>query len=120
MDSYFPILLLMGLALLLGIGILITSHCLGPKNPLAAKLSPYECGVSPEGSPHARFSSRFYIVAVMFLLLDVEAAFFFPWALVYRESLAAGPTLFVALIIYLGIFVVGLYFIIKKDCLRLK
>ena len=120
MENYIPILLLLGFAIVVAVAILSLSWWLGPKNNLAVKLLAYECGVGAEGSPHAPFASKFYLVAVMFLLVDVESAFFFPWALVYRESLRSGPTLFVALVIYMAIFALGLFYVIKKDCLRLR
>ncbi|MBI1860220.1 MAG: NADH-quinone oxidoreductase subunit A [Deltaproteobacteria bacterium] len=120
MENYIPVLLLLGFAIIVASSILVLSWWLGPKKPLAVKLSAYECGVNAEGSPHAPFASKFYLVAVMFLLVDVEAAFFFPWALVYKESLQLGPILFVALVIYVAIFALGLFYIIKKDCLRLR
>ena len=120
MENTIPILILLGLAIMLSIGILGISYVLGPKNPLATKLSPYECGVSPEGGPHTPFVSQFYLIAVLFLLIDVEATFFFPWALVYRTSLSEGPLLLIALIIYVVIFSVGLLYILRKNCLKLN
>ncbi len=120
MENYLAILLLLGMASALSGAILAGSYWLGVRNPGAAKLSTYECGVTAEGSPHAPFFSRFYLVAVMFLLVDVEAAFFFPWAVAYRQSLLQGQVLLIALIVYLAIFSLGLFYIVKKDCLGLK
>lgn len=108
------------MAMLLSGTILLGSYILGVKNPLRVKLSTYECGVDPEGNPHAPFFSRFYLLAVMFLLVDVEAAFFFPWAVAYRASLAEGQLLLVALVFYLAIFSIGLFYILRKNCLGLR
>lgn len=93
---------------------------LGPNNPIAAKLSTYECGVKPEGNARQPFKSRFYLIAVLFLLFDVEAAFFLPWALVYRESLATGGALLWAMLIYLAFVVLGLIYIFRKNVLELN
>ena len=100
--------------------IFLVTNILGPKNPTAAKLSPYECGVKPEGNARTPFRIHFYLIAVLFLLFDVEAAFFFPWALVYRESLQTDGTLLLALLVYMGLMVLALIYIFRKDCLRLR
>ena len=120
MINYVPILVLMGLAVIVSVGIFTLTHILGPKNPLAKKLAPYECGMLPEGSARTPFKNSFYLIAVLFLLFDVEAAFFFPWALVYRESLKDSSALLIALIVYLGLMVIGLIYIFRKDALQLN
>jgi NADH-quinone oxidoreductase subunit A len=120
MDAYLPIAILLVFALCVCGGILGLTTLLGPKNPLPSKLNPYECGVKPEGSARAPFRNRFYMIAVLFLLFDVEAALFFPWALVYRESLMQGPELLVALLVYMVLMVLGLAYIFKKQALELE
>ena len=120
MESYLPIAILFVLAFCVCSGILILTTILGPKNPTPAKLKPYECGVLPEGSARTPFHNRFYVIAVLFLLFDVEAAFFFPWALVYRESLLQGSELIVALIVYMAFVVLGLLYILRKNALELE
>lgn len=102
------------------VSVFALTNLLGPKNPVASKLSPYECGVKPEGGARTPFKNRFYLIAVLFLIFDVEAAFFFPWALVYRESLATGPGLLIAMAIYLAFVVLGLVFILQKKALELR
>lgn len=121
MEAFLPIGILLLLGLAMGGGIFTLSTLLGPKNRTnPAHLTPYECGVKPEGSARAPFKNRFYLIAVLFLLFDVEAAFFFPWALVYRESLAAGPGLLIAISVYLAFLVLGLVYIYKKKALELR
>ncbi len=120
MEAYLPIAILGIFAVIVSGTILLLTTFLGPKNPLPNKLSPYECGVLPEGSARAPFRNRFYVIAVLFLLFDVEAAFFFPWALVYRQSLREGSELFVALIVYMGLMVLGLIYIFRKRALELE
>jgi NADH-quinone oxidoreductase subunit A len=101
--------------------ILALTTWLGPRNPSGVKMAAYECGVRAEGNPHAPFTSRFYLIAVLFLLLDVEAAFFFPWALVYRESLTTSGGLYLSILcFYAGLFLLGLFYILRKNCLRLS
>ena len=120
MEAFLPIAILLAFAVVLSLGIFVVTNLLGPKNPTAAKLSTYECGVKPEGNARQPFKIQFYLVAVLFLLFDVEGAFFLPWALVYRESLKAGPTLLFAMVVYLVLMVLGLVYVFRKDSLRLN
>ena len=92
----------------------------GPKRPTAVKLSTYECGIPSDGNARQPFRSRFYLIAVLFLLFDVEAAFFFPWALVYRESLQQGAALLFAMLAYLSFMALGLVYIFRKKCLEIS
>jgi NADH-quinone oxidoreductase subunit A len=118
LDIYLPIAILGLLGIVISAGIFVVSTLLGPRNPTAIKMSTYECGVPIEGNARSPFKTQFYLVAVLFLLFDVEAAFFFPWALVYKESLKVDGTLFLAFAIYLSFVVLGLIYIFKKDCIR--
>lgn len=118
MENLLPLAILLGVSLLLCVGILVVSHLLGPKNPVPSRYGTYECGVKPEGGSHVPFKSSFYLIAVLFLLFDVEAAFFLPWALVYRDSIHEGPALLIALLIYLSLMAVGLFYVLKKNILR--
>ena len=119
MEAFFPIAILLLHAIVICAGIFAATTILGPKRIQATKLSPYECGVKTEGETHAPFKNRFYLIAVLFLLFDVEAAFFFPWALVYRESLTEGAALLIALVVYMAFLVLGLAYIFKKRALEL-
>ena len=120
MAEFFPIGILFIIAIVVCATIFLLSRLLSFKNPNPAKYTTYECGVKPEGGAHAPFRTSFYMVAVLFLLFDVEAAFFFPWALVYKESLAEGGTLFLAITVYLALMVLGLIYVFRKDGLRLN
>lgn len=119
MEAFFPIIILLVLAIVVSAGIFVITNILGPRNPSAVKLSVYECGVKPEGNARAPFKNRFYLIAVLFLLFDVEAAFFLPWALVYRDSLRHGGALLGAMIAYLFFLVLGLIYIFRKNALEL-
>jgi NADH-quinone oxidoreductase subunit A len=85
MPSYAPILILGAAAVGFGVFTLVASHLLGRPRPDPAKLSSYECGVPPIGNARERFPVKFYLVCMIFILLDVDAAFLYPWALIFRE-----------------------------------
>jgi len=120
-EAFLPIGILLVFALTVCGAIYGLTTILGPSNPLPVKLQPYECGIKPEGDDaRVPFKNRFYLIAVLFLLFDVEAAFFFPWALVYRESLAEGAGLLIAMLIYLFFMGLGLVYVFQKKCLELK
>jgi len=85
MPSYAPILILGAAALGFGVFTIVLSYLLGRPRPTAAKSATYECGVPPVGTARERFPIKFYLVCMIFILLDVDAAFLYPWALVFRE-----------------------------------
>jgi NADH-quinone oxidoreductase subunit A len=117
-DNYFarylPLLLHFGIAIGLA-GVIVTlSWLIGQHKPNRAKLSPYECGVQPIGDARKRFSVKFYMVAMLFILFDVEAVFLYPWAVILRELKMFG---FWEMIVYIGVFLVGLFYVWKKGVL---
>lgn len=118
MEEFLPIAILLVFAIALCAGLFILPRILGPQNPGASKLSTYECGVQPVGDAHIPFYSRYYVVAVLFLLFDVEAAFFFPWALIYRRSLSHGAQLFWAFLIYTFFVAVAFIYVYRKRALE--
>jgi NADH-quinone oxidoreductase subunit A len=122
LAEFFPIGILLAIAFVVCATIFLLSKLLSFKsvNPNPAKYTTYESGMKPEGGAHQPFRTSFYMVAVLFLLFDVEAAFFFPWALVYRESRSEGGALFLGIIVYLALMVLGLLYIFRKDGLRLN
>ena len=85
MPSYAPILILGVVALGFGVFTLLMSHLLGRPRPTSGKLSTYECGMPPVGTARERFPIKFYLVCMIFILLDVDAAFLYPWALIFRD-----------------------------------
>jgi len=85
-DQYLPVLGLLLLGVVFGAGSLIASKLLAPhQQPTAAKVAPYECGIVPENDPPARFPVRFYLVAMIFIIFDIEIVFLFPFAVVFRQ-----------------------------------
>ncbi len=88
--KYIPILVWICLTVGLAAAILVVSHLIGRKRPSPEKLSPYECGMTPVGDARARIPIKFYMIAMVFLVFDIEAAFLYPWAVVYRKMLFLG------------------------------
>jgi NADH-quinone oxidoreductase subunit A len=88
--SYTPVLVALLFGGFFGIAFLALAIFLGPKHETAEKLAPFECGSEPIGSPRVRFSVKFYQVAILFLVFDIETAFLYPWAVLYRKLSCAG------------------------------
>jgi NADH-quinone oxidoreductase subunit A len=117
-DNYFarylPLLIHFLLAGLVAGAIVLLSWLLGYRKPTPAKLSPYECGMVPVGDARQRFSVRFYLVAMVFILFDVEAVFLYPWAVILRRLKMFG---FWEMLVYILILLVGFFYIWKKGVL---
>jgi NADH-quinone oxidoreductase subunit A len=90
------------------------SWLIGQHKPNRAKMSPYECGVQPIGDARGRFSVKFYLVAMLFILFDVEAVFLYPWAVILRQLKMFG---FWEMMVYIAILLVGLFYVWKKGVL---
>ena len=104
------------LALAVPIGMALLGQVLGPKRPSEVKYSVYECGIEPQLDARRRFSVKFYQVAVLFVIFDVEVAFLLPWALLFRDSTGLG--FFVEMLVFLGLLAIGLIYIIKRGALE--
>ncbi len=117
-DNYFarylPLLIHFLLAGALAGAIVVLSWLVGQRRPTRAKMSPYECGMTPVGDTHEPFSVKFYMVAMLFILFDVEAVFLYPWAVILRELKMFG---FWEMLVYIGIVLVGLFYMLKKGVL---
>src|SRR5580692_5240589 len=120
--NYLPLLLQILVAVGFGAGIVTASWFIGKHRNTAVKLAAYECGIVAEGDARGRFSVRFYLVAVLFILFDVEAVFMMPWAVVYRKlPELTGASRFFGfweMVVYLGFVAVGLYYIVRKGVLN--
>lgn len=101
-------------------GILFTSRLLRPRNPYREKLVPYECGEDPKGSPWIRFNIRFYVVAIIFIVFEVEMLLLLPWAIVFQDfkTRGMGPLVFWEGLIFLLILGAGLVYVWKKGFLE--
>jgi len=117
-DNYFarylPLLVHFAIAFGLAGAIVVLSYFIGQHKPSRAKVSPYECGVQPIGDARGRFSVKFYLVGMLFILFDVEAVFLYPWAVILRELKLFG---FFEMLVYVGIVLVGLFYVWKKGVL---
>jgi len=113
--SYKPLLLVVLLAALIPTAFMLLSARLGPRRPSADKLGPYESGILPATLNDHRFQVKFYLVAVLFLLFDVEAVFLFPWAVRFRMLGLFG---FVEMVIFLAVLVLGLVYAWRKGALE--
>jgi NADH-quinone oxidoreductase subunit A len=109
--GYLPLLMHFAIAFGLAGAIVTLSYFIGQHKPNRAKVSPYECGVQPVGDARGRFSVKFYLVAMLFILFDVEAVFLYPWAVILRELKMFG---FWEMLVYILIVLVGLFYIWKK------
>lgn len=85
LENYFAILVFIAIGIVFGIAPLIGGHLLAPKRPDPEKLSPYECGFAPFGDARVPFDVRFYLVAILFIIFDLETAFLFPWGVALRH-----------------------------------
>jgi NADH-quinone oxidoreductase subunit A len=115
LDNYLPILLFILVGLGFGIVPIIAGSLLAPNRPDSEKLSPYECGFEAFEDARMKFDVRYYLVAILFILFDLEIAFLFPWAIVLEEIGLAG---FVAMMVFLGILVVGFVYEWMKGALE--
>jgi len=115
LENYLPVLIFMVVGIAIG-GIMITlGFILAPNRPDSEKLSPYECGFEAFEDSRMKFDVRYYLVAILFIIFDLEIAFLFPWAIVLDEIGLFG---FIAMAIFLGILVVGFIYEWKKGALE--
>lgn len=114
LEQYFPILLFILVGAAVGVAPMAMGRMLGPNNPDPEKLAPYECGFPAFEDARMRFDVRYYLVAILFILFDLEIAFLFPWAVSLD---AIGTFGFVSMMVFLGVLVVGFVYEWKKGAL---
>src|SRR4051812_5249141 len=115
LAEYFPILLFLLVGLAVGVAPVVLGAILAPHKPDAAKLSPYECGFEAFEDARMKFDVRYYLVAILFILFDLEIAFLFPWAVVVNEIGLHG---FLSMMLFLGILTIGFIYEWKKGALN--
>jgi NADH-quinone oxidoreductase subunit A len=115
MNEYIPVLLMLFLAAATAAGMLVATTLIGPKKHFADKMEPFECGESPIVSPKLRFSVKFYLVALLFVIFDIEAVFVYPWAVLFRELGIFG---FIEMMIFISILAIGLIYVWKRGALE--
>ncbi len=130
LANYIPVIIFLVIAVVFGAVLLVAAFALGPKNMTAEKAIPYETGQDPAGSPRSHFSVSFYRTAILFLVFDIEAAFFYPWAVLYRDlsckgamnngicSGGATPFGLLVMVVFLSILVLALMYVWRKKALE--
>ncbi|HZT31607.1 MAG TPA: NADH-quinone oxidoreductase subunit A [Bryobacteraceae bacterium] len=113
-ETYFPVLLQAVIAMAVAAGMLGASYLLGKRVRNRVKDMPYECGIEPTGSARERFSVKFYLVGMLFILFDIEAIFLYPWAVVYRELKMFA---FLEMLVFIVLILSGFFYIWKKGAL---
>ena len=115
LENYLPILVFLILGLLFGVGPILMAYLFAEQKPDNAKLSPYECGFEAFEDSRMKFDVRFYLVAILFIIFDLEIAFMFPWAVVLEDLGAFG---FWAMFVFLGILVAGFAYEWKRGAME--
>jgi NADH-quinone oxidoreductase subunit A len=115
MRQYLPVLLFLIAAIGFGGGTIALSTIIVPRRRNAVKDAPYECGVEPVGDARGRFSIKFYVVAVLFILFDIEAVFLYPWAVAFKQLGAYG---LIEMLLFILILLVGYLYLLKKRALE--
>lgn len=114
LESYLPVLIHGAIVVVIAAAMVALSSLIGRHVRTRAKLMPYESGMTPVGNTRQPFNVRFYLVAMLFILFDVEAVFLYPWAVIYRELKMFG---FVEMVLYLAVIFAGFFYIWKKGAL---
>jgi len=111
-SEYLPVLIFILIASAFGVGALLIGYLFRLKKPYFEKLLPYESGINPKGEPRTRFTIRFYIIAMLFVVFDVEAIFIYPWAVVFDKI---GLFAFIEMVIFIVILLIGYVYAWRKD-----
>lgn len=114
-EAYFPVLVQVLLGVAVGAALVALGVLLGKRLKNKVKDTPYECGIVPTGTARDRFSVKFYLVAMLFILFDIEAIFLYPWAVVYRELKLFA---FFEMLLFIGLVLAGFFYIWKKGVLN--
>lgn len=117
LEAYFPVLMFLGVAFFIGVAPVMLGMLLGPRRPDAAKNAPYECGFGAFDDARMKFDVRYYLVAILFILFDLEIAFLFPWAIMLKGG-DIGAFGFWAMMVFLAVLVVGFVYEWKKGALE--
>ena len=111
MEGFLPVLIMIGLGVGFAGGSVLLSQFVGPSKPSPEKSAPYECGMPPVGDARERQSVKFYLVAMIFLLFDIEIAFLYPWAIAFREL---GRVAFWQIVTFMGLLLTGYIYVWRK------
>ena len=114
-SEFIPIALMFVVALGFTATVMIATHTLGPKRKTKTKLDPFECGIESKGNARIPFNIKYFLVAILFVLFDVEVIFMYPWAVNFKELDTTG---FVEMIVFIALLMVGFFYLIKKGALK--
>ena len=115
LENYLPILIFIAIGIAIGVGPILIGFLLAPYRPDSEKNAPYECGFEAFEDSRMRFDVRYYLVAILFIIFDLEIAFFFPWAVALREIGLIG---FWAMMVFLGVLLIGFIYEWRKGALE--
>ncbi|WP_137391339.1 NADH-quinone oxidoreductase subunit A [Rhodoligotrophos defluvii] len=115
LSEYLPIVIFMGLCLVIGLALMLSAFIIAIRKPDPEKVSPYECGFAPFDDARMKFDVRFYLVAILFIIFDLEVAFLFPWAITLGEIGVAG---FWSMMVFLAVLTIGFVYEWRKGALE--
>jgi NADH-quinone oxidoreductase subunit A len=115
LELYLPMFIMFGIALAICGGMYAACHYLGPRNPTAEKVQPFECGNDSDGAGHTRMNVKFYLTAILFVVFDIEVVFMYPWATLFRDLGWAG---FATMLAFIGSLLIALVYCWKKGALE--
>ncbi|MBS1508641.1 MAG: NADH-quinone oxidoreductase subunit A [Bacteroidetes bacterium] len=115
LAQYIPIVLMFLVALGFVVVTMLATHLLGPKRKTKIKLDTFECGIEAKGNARLPFNIKYFLVAILFVLFDVEVIFMYPWAVNFRDL---GQTGFIEMILFIGFLLVGFFYLLKKGALK--
>ena len=114
-SGYVPILIFLVIAILFPVVLIVAARLIRPSAPFRTKLEAYECGIKAASDSRGRYTVRFYIIAILFVIFDVETIFLFPWAVLYKSLALFG---FIEMMVFLAILIVGYVWVWKKGALE--
>ena len=118
-EQYIPIFLVLAVAVVFAMATVFSSEIFGPKRPTTEKLSTYESGMKPIGTTHERISVKYYLVAMLFIIFDLEVIFVYPWAVQFRNMFKEiGMPVFISMLIFLVVLELGYLYVYKKGGFR--
>ena len=118
-DQYIPVFLVIGIAVIFAVATVMSSKIFGPQRPTEEKLSTYESGMKPIGTTNERISVKYYLVAMLFIIFDLEVIFVYPWAVEFRKLFSElGISVFISMLIFLIVFELGYLYVYKKGGFR--
>lgn len=114
-SDYLPIFIFLVMILGMAVTIIVLSTLVARRRPTVQKLMPYECGMDPIGTARRRFSVKFFVIAILFIIFDIEAVFLYPWAVIFKELRLFG---LIEMAIFVGILLIGLFYVWRKGALE--